>query len=231
LFCGVLLGCAGTAAGEGKRDEAPVVVELFTSQGCSSCPPAEAVVNKLARDGKRGDRAVAPLSFHVDYWDDLGWADPYASAAWTARQQEYASALGDRVYTPELIVAGGAGVVGSQVTSVARAIANAPPQRRIVAKAVWGAGELVVEATAPSNASVYVAVYEDGTSNAVPRGENSGETLANDRVVRRLELVAGPGKTASHRVKLDGTWRRVGALAFAQRADRVIVGSALLPRP
>lgn len=212
-------------------EDAPVVLELFTSQGCSSCPSAEALLNKLARDGKLGDRPVAPLAFHVDYWDDLGWADPFASPAWTERQREYADALGDRrVYTPELVVAGGVGMVGSQATTIARAVVAAPKQQRIAAKATWSAGELAIEATAPAGADVYVAVWEDGTSTAVPRGENAGETLPSERVVRRLERVASAGKTASHTVKLDGRWKRVGALVFAQRPDRVIIGATLLPR-
>src|SRR5580704_15663849 len=96
-----------------RAGEAPLVVELFTSQGCSSCPPADRVVNEMAHTGSYDGRPVVPLSFHVDYWNDLGWADPYSLPAWTERQRQYSAALGDdRVYTPELVVGGGAGVVG-----------------------------------------------------------------------------------------------------------------------
>src|SRR5437763_14565494 len=95
-----LLGCA-TASGEPRiADDAPVVIELFTSQGCSSCPPADELLGKLAKAGVLDGRKLAPLSFHVDYWNDLGWADPFSSAAWTARQAAYARALDDPpVYT------------------------------------------------------------------------------------------------------------------------------------
>src|SRR5271170_848625 len=118
-----LLGCA-TAAGDSRPDEGPVVIELFTSQGCSSCPPADELLSRLAREGGLGGRKLAPLAFHVDYWNELGWADPFSTPAWTARQQAYARSLGDdRVYTPELVVAGGAGMVGSQSGRVAEAIA------------------------------------------------------------------------------------------------------------
>src|SRR5262249_31890086 len=75
--------------------EGPLVLELFTSQGCSSCPPADRLLSKLSSAGALGDRAVAPLSFHVDYWNDGGWADPYSLPAWTERQRQYARALAD----------------------------------------------------------------------------------------------------------------------------------------
>src|SRR6185436_12890178 len=115
-------GDPAPAGGEG-----PVVIELFTSQGCSSCPPADRLLSKLAQAGDLGGKKVAPLSFHVDYWNDLGWNDPYSLPAWTERQRQYASALGDdRVYTPELVVGGGAGMVGSNLVAITSAIAKAP---------------------------------------------------------------------------------------------------------
>ncbi|HUS29766.1 MAG TPA: DUF1223 domain-containing protein [Kofleriaceae bacterium] len=229
----VLLGCATAASGETRvePDQAPLVVELFTSQGCSSCPPADALLNKLAHDGKLAGRPLAPLAFHVDYWDDLGWADPYALPAWSERQRQYARALGDdRVYTPELVVGGRAGMVGSDSTRAHKAIAAAPTQQKLTATASWSAKTVTIEATAPADADVLVAIYQDGTKTKVPRGENAGETLAADRVVRRLERVAPAGKTGKLTLPLDERWGAIGAIAFAQRADRAIVGSALLSR-
>lgn len=225
----LLAGCA-TAAGDTRTDDVPVVIELFTSQGCSSCPPAERLLGELAHTGKVGNRTVAPLAFHVDYWDDLGWADPFALPAWTARQQSYARALGDdRVYTPELVVAGGAGMVGSQWTRIETSIVGAPRQQPVAAKATWDAAKLTVEATAPAGADVLVAVWEDGTKTKVGRGENAGETLAGERVVRRLERVAAAGTTGSVTIAL-GPWKAGGAVAFAQRKDSRIIGATLLPR-
>jgi hypothetical protein len=227
----LLLGCA-TVSGEARADDAPVVIELFTSQGCSSCPPADKILDKLARAGEVGGRKLAPLSFHVDYWDDLGWPDPYASPAWTERQREYAEALGDkRVYTPELVVAGSKGLVGPYYMQVAQAIASAPRQQKLTASATWSKTELTVEATAPAGAAVYVAIWQDGTKTKVPRGENAGETLAADRVVRKLVLVANAGKTEKRTIKLDAAWQAAGAVAFAQKQDRKIIGSALLSKP
>ena len=210
--------------------EGPVVLELFTSQGCSSCPPADQLLSKLATAGSLADRAVAPLAFHVDYWNDLGWSDPYSMPAWTERQHQYARAIGDaRVYTPELVVGGASGVIGSNLAAVTQAIQQAARPALLAATAAWSKDAVTVKATAPGDADVWVAVWEDGTSTKVTRGENSGETLGNDRVVRRLERVATAGQTSSAAIKIDPRWRTTGAVAFAQRADRRIVASALLP--
>jgi hypothetical protein len=213
----------GAAANEG-----PIVLELFTSQGCSSCPPADRILDKLAANGS-GGVALAPLSFHVDYWDDLGWPDPYASPAWTERQRQYARALGDKsVYTPELVVGGRSGMVGSNIVAITTAIAKAPRPALLAATAAWKPDALEISTTAPAGADVLVAIYEDGTRTKIPRGENAGETLAGDRVVRRLERVAVAGAKGSITVKLDPSWRIGGAVVFAQRADKSIVASALL---
>jgi hypothetical protein len=222
-----LAGCA-TAAGDSRTDDVPVVIELFTSQGCSSCPPADELLAKIAHAGKVGTRAVVPLAFHVDYWNDLGWPDPFSVPAWTERQRQYADALrDDRIYTPELVVAGATGMVGSQWGRVQASIIAAPKQQPVAAKATWGTTTLTVEATAPADADVLVAVWEDGTRTKVPRGENAGATLTGERVVRRLELVAKAGTTASRTIPL-GPWSAGGAVAFAQRPDRRIVGATLL---
>src|SRR5277367_2440898 len=99
----------------------PVVVELFTSQGCSSCPPANALLNELSRD--RSD--VLPLAFHVTYWDRLGWRDPFSLEAATARQDRYGHRFGDGSYTPEMVIDGSVGLVGSYRDEVNAAIARA----------------------------------------------------------------------------------------------------------
>ncbi|CAN5546906.1 thioredoxin family protein [soil metagenome] len=231
----LLLGLAGCslAAGETMRasDEAPVVLELFTSQGCSSCPPADALLAKLGQAGQAEGRPVVALSFHVDYWNDIGWADPFSTHAWTERQQQYSRALGDdRVDTPELVVGGGAGMVGSQGAKVAQAIKAAPRQQLIEAKASWSAGSVEIRATAPDGADVWVAIWEDAAKTKVTSGENSGEMLLGYRVVRKLERVATAGKPGTLSVALPTTWKAGGAVAFAQRPDRRIVGSRVLMR-
>ncbi len=218
-----------TAEGQSRPAEAPLVLELFTSQGCSSCPPADRLLAKLATKGISG-RTLAPLSFHVDYWDDLGWPDPHASPAWTERQREYARALRDgRVYTPQLVVGGSTGMVGSNLAAVTGAIAKAAPPALLAVIATWSKDAIEITATAPADADVIVAVWEDAPATKVKRGENAGETLGNERAVRRLERVARAGSRGTITVKIDPAWRSVGAVAFAQRTDRKIVASAFLP--
>ena len=219
-----------TAEGEPKVEEGPLVLELFTSQGCSSCPPADRLLAKLATKGIEG-RTIAPLAFHVDYWDDLGWPDPHASPAWTARQQEYARALRDgRVYTPQLVVGGSTGLVGSNLIAVTGAIGKAARPALLPTTATWSKDALEITATAPADADVIVVIWEDAAATRVVRGENAGETLGNQRAVRRLERVARAGARGTITVKIDPAWRSVGAVAFAQRTDRKIVASAFLPR-
>jgi hypothetical protein len=233
LFALAPLGC-GRAEGEPRmagRAAPPVVIELFTSQGCSSCPPAERLLSKIASNGGLGDRAVAPLAFHVDYWNDLGWADPFSLPAWTQRQHDYARALhDDRVYTPELVVGGATGMVGSNLAAVTEAIQRAPQPAALAATAAWAADAVTIAATAPADADVWVAVWEASTPTKVTSGENAGEMLGGERVVRRLERIAAAGTQATAVVKLAPGWRAGGAVAFAQRADRRITASALLPR-
>jgi hypothetical protein len=226
-----LFGCA-TASGETvTRDEAPLVIELFTSQGCSSCPPADALLGKLAAAGQVEGRPIVALSYHVDYWNDLGWADPFSRSAWSDRQRVYARALNeDRTYTPELVVGGGAGMVGSQASLVTRAIKAAPKQQAIAARAAWSAEAVTVDATAPEGADVWVAIWEDAPLTQVTRGENSGTQMLGDRVVRKLERVATAGHAGKVAIALPATWKAAGAVAFAQRGDARIIGSRLLPR-
>ncbi|HEY4239684.1 MAG TPA: DUF1223 domain-containing protein [Kofleriaceae bacterium] len=236
-----LCGCA-TATGDPSSPPAPpppsaapagpVVLELFTSQGCSSCPPADRFLNQLAAKGSSGGRAVAPLAFHVDYWNDLGWADPYSAAAWTQRQSQYAESIGDdRVYTPELVVGGAAGVVGNQPSSVEHAIASAAPPAILAATSSWTGSTLSIDVTAPPAADVWVAIWEDGTRTSIPRGENAGTTASADRVVRQLSRVATAGQHATLSIPLTAGFKPGGAVAFAQGANRHIVASALLPPP
>jgi hypothetical protein len=223
----ILLALAGCSPAHGESTPTgPVILELFTSQGCSSCPPADKLLGKLTTD-----KQLVGLSFHVDYWNDLGWKDPYSTAAWTRRQHAYAAALGDdRVYTPELVVGGTVGMVGSNVAAISNAIAKAERPALLAAKPVWSKDTLELTTTAPANADVYVAVFESARTNKVPRGENSGTTSAHKNVVRRFERVAAAGKAGTITVPLDTAWTDVGAVVFAQRADKKIVASASVPR-
>lgn len=205
------------------KAEGPLVLELFTSQGCSSCPPADKLLATLAKDD-----SLAPLSFHVDYWNGLGWADPYSKEAWTERQHMYARALGDtRVYTPELVIGGASGMVGSSTGQIQMAISKASRPALLAATAAWSADAVTIKSEIPQGTEVLIAVYETERSVKVPRGENAGSTLSNSRIVRALVRVQA-GQEA--KIALDPAWKSVGAVAFAQRADKKIVASAMLPR-
>src|SRR5262249_47609667 len=120
---------------------------------------------------------------------------------------------------PELVVGGVTGVLGSSLAAVTEAVRAAARPAPLTATAAWGKDSVEIATTAPAGADVWVAVWEDGTSTRVTRGENSGETLGGDRVVRRLERVAAAGQKAALVVKLDPRWHIGGAVAFAQRDD------------
>ena len=222
-------GCAA-AADPAPKGGAPVIVELFTSQGCSSCPPAERLLKEIAKDGALGGRAVVPLAFHVDYWNDLGWADPFSKSAWSDRQGAYARAMdANGVYTPQAVVAGSIDALGSDRGALQRAVGRAPVQAVIDAKATRASGALHVTAVAPRDANVWIAVWEDGLATDVPRGENAGAHLADDHIVRALVQVANAGKSGTIDVPIDPSWKHIGAVAFAQRStDLTIVGASVL---
>lgn len=177
----------------------PIILELFTSQGCSSCPSADKLLSRLAQDAKYKARIV-PLAFHVDYWNNLGWKDPYSDHAWTRRQGMYTEALGEAtMYTPQLVVQGQASMVGSNEHAILKSIdaqldRNPVKQFNIAISKIESTAasvELVVSVQpgmqAGSERNVIVAaLFENGLSTRVPAGENKGRTLKNNFVVRSL---------------------------------------------
>jgi hypothetical protein len=162
----------------------PVVVELFTSQGCSSCPPADAFLSELA---KRSD--VIALSLHVDYWDYIGWKDPFAQHAFTERQRAYSRALSQRyVYTPQMVVNGRLQSVGSDKREINGLITRAIKDhdvgaaRRPTIRVMKG--EVQVEGGPEAKAIIWLVTYDAQHRTAVARGENAGRDMANFNVVR-----------------------------------------------
>ena len=179
----------GAGAQERAASAAPVLVELFTSQGCNSCPPADALLGELA-----GRADVVALSLHVDYWDYIGWKDPYASPMNTDRQRRYAEALNLRyVFTPQIIVDGRATLWGSHRDEVLAEIDEAAGRGKPIEIQFLteGGGKVVIPAGhAPdAGATVWLAVYDRNHETEVKRGENAGRTLRNVNVVRSIERI------------------------------------------
>src|SRR5262245_38547331 len=177
------------AADESTRAEAPVVVELFTSQGCNSCPPADALLGELAQ---RPD--LVALAFHVDYWNYIGWQDPFSSPEATQRQRDYASSLGlGSVYTPQMVIDGSFDAVGSDRTRVNQAIAAASQHSKIpVAIAANPTGGWLVTlpaAAVDQAATVWLALYDRQHVTSVRRGENAGATLTDYNIVREFRRI------------------------------------------
>jgi hypothetical protein len=204
------------------------LVELYTSEGCSSCPPADRQLSSL-RQALGPAAEVVPLALHVDYWDYIGWKDPYAQAAFGERQRWLARANQlQTVYTPQFFVGGAdlrsrSGELGAQVRQVNALPATVAIRVKGIATGS-GALALDVEASAPAAsraAALYVAVAERGLAGKVTRGENSGRTLAHDHVVRVWIgpiRFAGGGARVQRDIALPADWKRsqLDVIAFAQ---------------
>jgi hypothetical protein len=196
------------------------VVELFTSEGCSSCPPADRLLAELSQRG-----GVYALEFHVDYWNSLGWRDPYSSARYSDRQRAYAG--DDQVYTPEMIVKGTNAFVGSDRERAEAAIAAGLGKRPPVALEAHVAGDRLTYRTsaAPKDAKLCVAIVDAHRTTKVPRGENAGRTLEHARVVRAF--ASATLTSAEGSIALPGKVPAGGAVVvFVQEASGVIVGAA-----
>jgi hypothetical protein len=213
-----------------------VLVEPFTSEGCSSCPPAEEVLARLDRGVRTDGATVIGLAHHVDYWDQLGWPDPLASAEATARQRAYAP-LRTGSYTPQAVVDGVTDVVGSREAALDRAVADAAKRPHVpVELRVRGTGDGRYEvgvrgATAP-DADLVLAVVQDHARVAVPRGENAGRTLDHVAVVRSLRVLAPQGGAATTTVTPPKAIASTGETTFSvvafvqERASRRVLGTA-----
>lgn len=217
-----------------------MILELFTSQGCSSCPPADALLSKLDADPQLMGRVI-PLSFHVDYWNYIGWTDPFSSHDWSQRQRAYSRTLHEDVYTPQLVINGSRGMVGSNesaVRSAVNAALSTEPSAHLELVAMRGSdGTIGIDVKALQSTSepldIWVAIVEDGLETNVARGENGGRTLKNDNVVRELRRTSTlepHGHDTSHiEIKPQREWKleKLELVAFAQnRATSRIVGAA-----
>jgi hypothetical protein len=222
----ILFFCLALCAVPAAADTRPVVAELFTSQGCSSCPPADALLAELAaRPG------VLALSFHVDYWDRLGWKDPFSSAAATERQHRYARVLGlATVYTPQIVVDGRWQTVGSDRAEVEHALTRARPDHDNVPIALTidnGKARIMLGPGGDgSSGSVLLIGFDRRHVTRVERGENGGRTLAYADVVRGLREVSRYNGRAGE-IETPVSWKSDRVAAVLQAADGRVLGVAV----
>lgn len=234
---GNFAACARADESQPKMSTAnqPILIELFTSEGCSSCPPADILLSHLQNSSSNISNVVV-LSEHVDYWNYLGWQDPYSSQQFTVRQHEYARALRQNsVFTPEAVIDGVYGINGSDSKSLGEAIRQCSPNTKALLNVISRDidGDLKVKVTVSLNcptelnnksAELFVAITEDNLSTKVRSGENSGATLPHTGVVRILkkidQLAFGPSNALDHTVilTLNPEWKKkdLRIVAFLQ---------------
>ncbi|HEX3155918.1 MAG TPA: DUF1223 domain-containing protein [Candidatus Angelobacter sp.] len=231
LAIAVIAICMGMLAKttEPGTPRRPVVVELFTSEGCSSCPPADELLGHLRQDLSAKNVQVIPLGFHVDYWNSLGWKDRFSSAEFTQRQEQYTHALKvDGPYTPEMVVDGEVEFVGNDAGRAQSTIRQQATQLETaqVKIAPAGADQLTIQVKGPTgpskgNALVMLAITEDNLTTQVGAGENGGRTLHHAAVVRELQEVGmlhNGIMESTVPIKLKSDWKRndLHAVVFVQ---------------
>ena len=221
-LCVFKLAIAGAVLGGAlQAATTPVLVELFTSEGCSDCPPADALLQGL-REGQivQGVRVIA-MSEHVDYWNHLGWSDPFSSPQMSTRQQGYATKFSiDGPYTPQMVVDGADQFVGSDAARARRSIAVAAQRQKLDVTADIGDGGMmhIVVPASPVAADVFLAITYDPEPSAVKKGENSGRRLTHVSVVKSLKRLG----EVSGKKPFDARLRLVGerAVVFVQTAGQ-----------
>jgi len=248
LSFGLVLAFLLTALDSNAQERSPVLVELFTSEGCSSCPPADAALEHLARLQPVRGVEIIPLSFHVDYWNQLGWADPYSSPNFSARQENYSQVFGgDRIYTPQMVVDGSSEFLGDESLAI-KAVATASkqpkagmkmtlsPRCELLSSVKLNVPQLSTSSTDDAT-ELFIAVTESGLVSKVARGENAGRTLRHTAVVRQLRSLGEVNRgrkslVTSTQVSLDKGWKpgAIQVVAFLQeKRSRRILGATAQP--
>lgn len=217
---------------------APVVAELFESQGCSSCPPAERVMKQLH---KTFGSEVLLLTCHVDYWDHLGWTDAYSYSPCTERQKNYARAFGqDTIYTPELVLQGEVGFIGSDLKQAVAEVTSrqSQPRAALIPRVTARAPQAITlevripPELSPSVRQLTVIAYENAPAVQVLRGENTGATMSGDFAVRTIQEMPTPVQGLSVvTVPLKPDWNRdhLGYIVLARGDTSVILAAGIVP--
>ncbi|HUK17776.1 MAG TPA: DUF1223 domain-containing protein [Bryobacteraceae bacterium] len=206
----LLFTASATILFSASETRAPILVELFTSEGCSSCPPADRLLEQL-------DSRFVVLSEHVDYWNHDGWTDPFSSAEWTARQETYGRHFKlDGPYTPQMVVDGSVEFTGSNVTRAAHELALAKDRPKAAVRLERSStGVQVKIESARTGAGVFLAIADDSGESQVGAGENRGRQLHHVAIARSLRKIG--------RIDSEGRFHREVALPEKTRRQRVIV--------
>lgn len=213
------------------------VVELFTSEGCSSCPPADELLGDIIAQARKNNQNIFALAFHVDYWDYIGWKDPYAKKIYSDRQRKYAQAFrSSRIYTPQMIVNGKEEFIGSNRHQAKSAIKSALSQSARAEVSLklnkLQADDMNIEYAISEfldEAMVHFALVERDLVQNVKRGENSGRVLKHENVVRSFETVTSKSGVVSLEVPTDMTLENSSIIAYVQNsATMEILGAGIL---
>lgn len=219
-----------------SKIKTPVLVELFTSEGCSSCPPADRVLTRLEQEQPNADAEIITLSLHVDYWNSLGWKDEFSSAIYSRRQDIYGQKFQiGSIYTPQMVVDGRSQFVGNNMEAAKKAIAENAKIKKAPIELSGGENTLKVKITdvpQHGNATVFLAIAESNLASNVSRGENSGKRLEHTSVVRELKSIGmlTPEQkdfNAEIALPLQANWKRknVKFVVFVQENEsRKILG-------
>jgi hypothetical protein len=226
---------------------APVLVELFTSEGCSSCPPADELLVKLQADQPIPGVQIIGLEEHVDYWNHDGWMDPYSRAEWTARQQDYTARLkGASPYTPQMVVDGQREFLGNNPNATVDAIRESAQQQKtciVIAASVPSKGETrrfevrvgnLPASSGQDKAEVWLVVAEEGLPGSAKAGENSGKSWEHAAIVRSMQKIGSAASSSepfvsSPQIKLKSIWKKdnLRIVMFVQeRKTRRVIGVA-----
>jgi hypothetical protein len=244
-----LLAALSLLAAQAQEKRVPVIVELFTSEGCSSCPPADTLLSRLERSQPVAGAQIIALEEHVDYWNNLGWVDPFSAPQYRVRQNDYAQRFFiESVFTPQMVVNGQAQFTGNDGSRALQEIGRAQaPGVQVDLRTAVNAGDrelldLFVQVTnlkagKAHAANVYLAVTESDLVSSVLRGENSGKQLRHAPVVRSFGVIGKVQATAANAGQIVNTlrfpreWRRenLRAVVFVQERDASkITGAAII---
>ncbi|MDQ6700551.1 MAG: DUF1223 domain-containing protein [Acidobacteriota bacterium] len=220
----------GAAVTDGAK--VPVLLELFTSEGCSSCPSADRLLDQFDREQPVPGAQLIVLSEHVDYWNHLGWSDPFSSPAFSQRQREYASKLGANVYTPQLVIDGIHEFVGSDraqaLRAIQKSIGDSKPPIGLSAKRDGDEAQIHIDSAPAGNGIVYLVLAQDRAHSQVARGENSGKSLDHVAVAYSFKKIGTRQKDIKVHLK-PGPTRVIVFMQDPSNSRVLAVAQALLP--